>query len=138
MEHHTVYTTIEDLKQAIHQKEKQQKELALLLKQQLNVAYNSIKPVNLIKNSIKEIVDAPEIRGHLINSSIGLAAGFMAKQMFVNKNSSPLRKLLGTLVMVGVTNLVSRHADPLGHLTKAFLDSTHTAEDNSHQLKTPS
>lgn len=138
MEKPTVYTTIEDLKQAIHQKEKQQKESAQQLKQQLNVTYNSIKPVNLIKNSIKEIADAPEIRGHLINSSIGLAVGFMAKQMLVNKNASPIRKLLGTLVMVGVTNVVSRHADSISHLTKTFLDNTHTVEDNSHQLKTPS
>jgi hypothetical protein len=51
------------------------------LKNQFDVAYESIKPINLVKNLFHEVTSSPEIKSDLISNAIGLGSGFITKTL---------------------------------------------------------
>lgn len=85
----------------------------LELNQQFRIVQESIKPTNLIKTTINEIVKVPELRNNLLSNLIGLSTGFISKKIMVGGSKSPIKKILGTLVQFFITNVVSKHSDAI-------------------------
>ena len=48
-----------------------------LLKEQFHIAYESLKPINLIKNIVHEVSTSPEIKNDMLDNIIGLATGYL-------------------------------------------------------------
>lgn len=92
-----------------------------LLKEQFHLVSENLNPLNLIKNVFHEVVDAPEIKNNLVNSAIGLFTGFISKKMLMGNPHNSLKKILGTLIQFGVTNVVSKHTDDLKSIVKNIL-----------------
>ena len=57
-----------ELKQEITFLELQLEGEQTALKDQFRATYESLKPINLILNSIKDISSAPDLKGNLVNS----------------------------------------------------------------------
>lgn len=94
-----------------------------LLKEQLHIAYESIKPVNLIKNIVHDVAASPEIKKDVTSNILGLVTGFISKKIVVGDSShSMLKKLFGTLIQVTVGNTVAKHTDDIKAVGSAFLD----------------
>ena len=74
-------------------------------------AGESMKPINLIKSTFKDVAQSEDIKDNLINTGVGLAAGYVSKALFEGVTHSPLRKLLGTALMFGVTNIITRNPE---------------------------
>lgn len=105
-----------ELKKMILEKETEHKIEGELLKEQFHLAYESIKPINIIKNTFKEIVFVPGIRENAINSAMGLSAGFIAKKLFTGRSHSLVKNILGFILEIAVAGRVSKNADEI----KAF------------------
>lgn len=105
--------------------EKQSAHELILLKKQFHVAYESIKPINLIKSTFHEVTSSPEIKNNLISSAIGLGTGLLSKKLLMGSSHNHIRRALGTLLEFAVTNVVSKHTDGIqtigGNLLKRFL-----------------
>ena len=99
------------LREAILQLESAQAIEGNQLKQQFRMAYESVKPINLIKSTFKEVTTSQDLKDNLINAGIGITAGYLSKLLFVGMSDSPVKKLLGTALMFGITNIVARHPD---------------------------
>jgi hypothetical protein len=99
------------LRNAILQLENKQAEEGKILKEQFLVAYESIKPINLIKSTFHEVSESTDLKTNLVNTSVGLAAGYLSKALFEGVTNSPLRKLLGTALMFGITNVVAKNPE---------------------------
>lgn len=99
------------LKAAILQLESKQAMEGVILKQQFHNAYESVKPINFIKNIFKEAASSEDIRDNVLNTSVGLAAGYLSKVLFQGISHGPLRKLFGTVLMFGVTNAVAKNPE---------------------------
>ena len=56
------------LSEAILELEARKAEEGRMLKEQVNQAYESIKPINLIKNTIKEALDSQDLRTDVIST----------------------------------------------------------------------
>ncbi|OFY84196.1 MAG: hypothetical protein A3F72_14300 [Bacteroidetes bacterium RIFCSPLOWO2_12_FULL_35_15] len=104
-------TSTTELREAIFLLETKQANEARLLKEQFMITYESFKPVNLIKNSINELITSPQLKGNILNTTIGLAAGYLSKRVAVGSTHNPLKQLLGTFLQFGVTNIVSKNTD---------------------------
>lgn len=102
-----------ELRAAILQLEGMQEEEGKLLRVQFQLAYESIKPINLIKSTISEAIESKDIKDDIVNTAIGLTTGFLSKVLFEGKKSSPLKKLLGTALMFGITRLVAKNPETL-------------------------
>jgi hypothetical protein len=93
-----------------------------MLREQLQLTYESVKPINLIKNTFKEVTASHELTDNIINTSVGLAAGYVSKVLFENVSHSPFRKLLGTALMYGMTNLVAKNPTTIKSLGMGFFN----------------
>lgn len=110
------------LREAILQLEIRHAEEGRLLKKQFHLAYESVKPINLIKNAFKEVVSSGDLKENILNTTIGLAAGYLSKLLFVNVSHSPLRKMLGIALQFGVTKLVVKNPEGVKSLGNALLN----------------
>lgn len=100
-----------ELKQAILLLEQQHAAEEAIVKEQFLMAYESVKPVNLIKNTIGELTASEEIKSSLANAAIGVAVGYISKFAFIGFSRSPVRKLMGAALMYGVSNYVEKHPE---------------------------
>ena len=69
-----------------------------------------LKPVNLIKKTITKLTGETDIRKGFLDSLIGLTAGYLSEKIIVGKSHNPIKKLLGAILQVGVTGIVSKNA----------------------------
>jgi len=84
-----------------------------LLEDQFKESYESLKPSTLIKNTIRNITALPDLKENLLNTTMSIAAGFLTKKVAIGRTHNPLKQLLGTLLQIGVTSLVSKNADEI-------------------------
>jgi hypothetical protein len=110
-----------DLRNAILELESKRTIEEKLLREQIHLAYESIKPVNLIKSTFKEAAASLDLKENILNTSVGLTAGFFSKILFEGVTKNPLKKLLGTALMFGITNIVAKNPDTVKSLGNSFL-----------------
>lgn len=102
-------------KEALHNnirllKIKQAKEIALL-KEQLQLSYESVQPVNIIKTALHEVVTSPQIKNNLLQHLQVWAAEYLSKKIIAGKHPGMFRKVLGIVVSWGVAQLIHKRAD---------------------------
>ena len=110
------------LKAAILQLELKQANERKVLKEQYLLAYESMKPINLVKSTFKEVTASPELKDEFLNASIGLATGYFSKMLFQGASHSPVRKLFGTILMFGITNAVTNHPEVVKSVGKGIVN----------------
>ena len=99
------------LKAAILQLESQWAKERKVMKADFYLAYESVKPINLIKSTFREVVESQDLSDDIISTAAGLTAGYLSQTLFEGVSHSPLKKLFGTVLMYGVTNLVAKHPE---------------------------
>ena len=109
------------LRQAIVQLESTQSVEGKILKEQFHQTYESMKPINLIKSTFSEAAASPEIRQKVLTTTVGLAAGFVSKKLFEGASHSPLRKLFGTALMFGITEVIARNPEVVNAAAKGVM-----------------
>ncbi len=106
-------TAVESLKESIRLLEIQQAEEGKILKEQFKATYESLKLVNLVKSSLKELTDSVEIKNNLFESIVSIVTGYLTKKLMISSTSNPFKKILGVLIQLGVTNLVAKNAETI-------------------------
>ena len=123
-------TATERLKESIRLLELKQQEEGKILKEQLKITYESLKPVNLIKSSLKEITTSVEIKNDLLGAIMSILSGYFAKRMVAGSNSNVFIKVLGALLQFGVTGLIAKNADAIRSFLSTLIDKmVHPAEE---------
>lgn len=102
-----------ELKEAIQLLEAEQVFNKELLKEQFQITYESFKPANLLKNTLKDIASSPNLINNVLGAAIGLGTGYLSKKIVVGGSGNILRKLLGTIIQAGVTSAVTQHPDAI-------------------------
>lgn len=103
--------TQHELRAAILRLEIQQAEEGKALKEQFQIAYQSVRPANIILNTLKDLGDSSFVKDGFLNTTVGLGTGYLSKMVFQGVVNSPIKKLLGSVLMYGITNFVSRNPD---------------------------
>lgn len=114
-------TTTAELREAIRVLEIEQKDKGALLKEQFKITYESLRPVNLIGNTLKELTTLPDLKGDLLNTALGLASGYLSKKAAIGNTNNPIKQLLGTFLQMGVTSLVTKNADGIKSMGSELL-----------------
>lgn len=109
------------LRDAILRLESQQADEEIMLREQYHLTYESIKPVNLIKSIFRQAVESRDLKDNLLNTSVGLTAGYFSKILFQGLTKSPLKKLLGTAIMFGITNVIAKNPEAVKSFGNGFL-----------------
>ncbi len=82
-----------------------------ILRDQFKQAYESIKPINLIKNTLYQVAASSEIRNNVLKNAVGLATGFVAKKLLLGATHNPVKKILGTVFQFAVANMVAKRSE---------------------------
>ena len=115
-------TCAAELKLAIQNLEFQQEVQGQLLKDHFFVTFESLKPINLIKNTLLEITSSPYLIDNMLGAIMGMVSGYISKKIAVGTSNSLLRKILGAGLQFGVTNIVAQHSDILKSVGNFIID----------------
>jgi len=111
----TIDKKVELMERIIFLENKQSHELQLL-KEQFQVTYESIKPLNLIKNTLHEVVSSSDIRKDLFNGVINLTTGYVTKKLFMDSKDSPVKNVLQTAMKFVLKNFVGKKQEHSNNL----------------------
>lgn len=100
------------LKAAIKQLEHQEKAGRGKLIDNFHVAYESIRPVNILKRTLSNIVESPSAVETIVSTAAGLGTGLLSKSL-IGKSTGIVKKLIVTAVELGLVNVVSKNAESI-------------------------
>lgn len=106
-------TSTEDLKHAIQLLEAEQAFKGQELKAQFLLTYESLKPINILKSTFKDVTSSPYFIDNIIGSALGLTTGYFSKKLVVGASANIFRKLFGSALEFGVTNIIAQNTDSL-------------------------
>lgn len=99
------------LNEAIIELQAKRTKQLFLLKEQFHHTYESLKPINLIKGTLAQVSASPEIIKGIMDNAIGIGTGLLSKKLLFGSSRNPVKKLLGTMVQIAITNIVSKRTD---------------------------
>jgi len=110
-----------ELLEAIQILEAQQAAKGLILKEQLYITYETLKPINVLKKTLQDVSASPYLIDNILGTAVGMTSGFLSKRIFVGTSGNLLRKLLGSILQFGVTNVVAQHTDTIRSVGQVIL-----------------
>lgn len=126
-------TTVNELKLAIERMEYLRDTDLILLKSQFLITVECLKPVNIMKDSLKKITSCASLKSSLINAALGITSGIIAEKVIVGKSHNPITKIMGTLIKFLVTNKVVKNADEIKIIGGLVLNKIMKKKDNNGQ-----
>jgi hypothetical protein len=100
--------TIDQLNQRIQYLENRQDQEWCEIKDEIDDIKENLKPLNLIRNTIEEINETVGFKSHIAQSAISIGIGYLAKRFIVGKSDSMFKGILGSIVQLIITNIVSK------------------------------
>jgi hypothetical protein len=76
------------------------------LHDQLNETYQSLRPINLIKNTLLESAASPTIRQQVFNNLLGIASGYIANNLILGKPKNAVSRIFGSILQFVVAKAV--------------------------------
>lgn len=122
-------TTVAELKSAIEILEFEHSLKGQIVKEQVFLTYESLKPINLIRSTMKEVSASPYLTENVLGVIMGVSTGYLSKKLVVGSSSGVFKKLLGSIVQFGVTNIVAQNSDKLKSIGESILQNIFTKKD---------
>ena len=113
--------TAETLKEAIKELEIKQAEEGQLLKKQLLITYENLKPINILRNLVKDFSSSDNYKQDFLEIVAGMTSGFITKKIVVGRSKNPILKLMGLAIQFGMTTLVSNKFNTIKNSIVHFL-----------------
>jgi hypothetical protein len=110
-----------DLDLAIAKLERKQFMLEEDLKNDFHSLLEGLRPTNILKHTVQEIQESTTLRNNLLKVALGLGAGYFSRKLLVGKSAGVVKKILGTALQYGITNLVAKKnasEEPTDHRPK--------------------
>jgi hypothetical protein len=114
-------SSVAELRNAIQLLQIEQAENGQLLRNQFYVTYESFKPFNILRRTFHKLSASSNPVDDIVGTIIGLVTGSLSKKIVVGASGSLIRKLLGTLLQVGVTSVVTQHPDKIKSYGQSIL-----------------
>ena len=93
-----------DLSVAIKRLERKCEVLEEDLKDDFHNVLESLKPTNILRNTIHEIQESTPLKYNLLKIAVGLGAGYFSRKMVIGKSAGLVKKALGTALQYGSSN----------------------------------
>jgi hypothetical protein len=121
-------TSVAALRSAIRVLEVEQHAKEIEMKDQFYITYESLKPVNIIRNTLRELFSTSH-KEDLSGTAVGAASGYLVKKLLIGTSGGLLRKLIGTALQIGMTNLASHKSDAIKSFGQSLLQRLFRRKD---------
>jgi hypothetical protein len=91
------------------------------LKEQAHITFESLKPINFLKDTIIDFTSQSDLKENVFDGIAGVTTGFLSKKLIVGTTNSPVKKLVGTLLQVGITALVTKNSSKIKANTSGLI-----------------
>ncbi len=105
-----------DLDVAIKRLERKRLLMEEDLKDEIHNLLTSLKPANIIKNTIHEVQESTELKHNIFKVALGLGAGYFSRKLVVGKSAGVVKRALGAALQYGITNFVAKKDDENGNI----------------------
>ncbi len=96
-----------ELESSITALELAQQNDGIALRQQFRTVIDGFRPMALIKDALHQVTNQGTVKNNLSQMLIGVAAGYLSKWIIEAGPESKFKKILGSVAMFGISNLVS-------------------------------
>ena len=121
---------IEELKSAIRQLENEKLMQEFLLKEQFINVCDSLKPINILKDTLKDASKDPELKTTMVNNAVGFVSGAAIRKIVAGKSHNPLRNLVGMVL----ERLVARNAEGIRTVADSVLEKIINYQKNTENV----
>jgi hypothetical protein len=98
-----------------------QSQQIILLKEQAHITFESLKPINFLQDTIIDFTSQSNLKENVFDGIAGVTTGFLSKKLIVGTTNSPVKKLVGTLLQIGITALVTKNSSKIKAIGEVFL-----------------
>jgi hypothetical protein len=95
-----------ELAESIEQLSLKQHQQMGLIKEELNAFLENLKPVNLVKQTLDDVIASNEIQSQVLDLSLGVISGMFVKKLMVQKSDNALLLFAGNMVEKAVSQKV--------------------------------
>ena len=78
------------------------------LKNQYEVVLQSIKPVNIVKQSISSFYNSPEKKLNVLEFATSFLGGYLSKKIVVGHSKNILKNVLGNVLQFGISTVINK------------------------------
>ena len=104
-------TNSANLKSMIMALENQQRTEYPVLKAELLEGGEKLKPINIIKNTLAQIISTPGLTKDLIKGTVLFIISTIFSKIFAKKLENPMIKLLGVVVEMVILNVIAKRLE---------------------------
>ena len=104
----TTVSNMTSLEERILELERIQDRQMAELKMSMGDMMESLKPTNIVRTALKDVIQSPDLRNAAISTAIGIGAGVLGRKLVVGKSGGIFKKLTGTAVQFLLTNFVRK------------------------------
>ncbi len=122
-------TTIDELNDAIQLLEIKHAGETMLLKDQLKITYENLRPVNLIKNTFRDLATSSGNKEGIFESILSNSAGYVSKIILTGSSLNPLKIISGKLLQLLVTTVISQNAGGIKRAAAGLFNKTVSRKD---------
>jgi hypothetical protein len=126
-------TSVTALRIAIQELETERKVKEQLLREQFYLTYESLKPVNILRNTLKNLFSSENLLENISGNAIGSFSGFILKRIFVGKSATRLKKLAGAILQFGIAKVISQNSDQIKKFGLAVFQNFFNKKDKIHK-----
>ncbi len=80
------------------------------IKYTLNEVLDSLKPINIIKDTFKKVTDSSDIKEGFGNTAVGVASGFLVKNILFRKTLNPIKLIARVILQTVTTGVVATNS----------------------------
>lgn len=103
----------ESLKESIRLLEIRHADEGREFKEQFKLTYESLKPANIIKNTIRDLAYSVEVKNNLFDTILSLLSGYMAKKILTDSKSGFFTRILRVFAHFGLTNIITTNSEEI-------------------------
>ncbi len=74
---------------------------------------DNLKPINIVKQTLSDLVSSSEVKESLSDLIIGATTGVIAKNIFIGETHNPISKISGMLIEMLVAKNVTNNAEQI-------------------------
>jgi hypothetical protein len=87
-----------ELLDAIELLQTQRKEEEIDLKKEFSNLFEKLQPINIIQDTVNELVELKSLQTDVIDLGLGTATGFAIRKLIVGKAKNPITQILGRMI----------------------------------------
>ncbi|NEW84723.1 MAG: hypothetical protein GZ094_20470 [Mariniphaga sp.] len=83
------------------------------LKEQLHEVHESLKPINIIKDTFKAVTASPDLKNGIGKTAIGVASGLLVKNILFRNSYNPLKVIASIVLQTVASSFAAKNSDKI-------------------------